>query len=83
MAGNRDGGLKSAKKIKKNFGKDFFVKLGAQGAQAYKERQKKGIALPRGFAADRELARNAGIIGGQRSSRLGSPNKPKRRSEVA
>ncbi len=60
MAGTRIGGLKAAKTNKKRNGKDFYKKIGAKGGQ---------ISRGGGFAADPELAREAGRRGGLISRR--------------
>lgn len=68
------GGKLTALNNKKKHGADFYSKLGTRGAEAYRERQAQGIANPRGFEKDPDLAARAGIIGGKRSSRLGIKN---------
>ena len=68
------GGKLAALNNKKKHGADYYSKLGTRGAEAYRERQAQGIANPRGFDANRELARRAGAMGGNRSSRLGIKN---------
>lgn len=60
MAGTRNGGLKAAETNKKRHGKDFYQKIGAAGG--YKSRGG-------GFAANAELARYAGALGGRISRR--------------
>lgn len=60
MSGTKAGGLKAAATNKKNHGADFYKKIGAKGG-------KNGHTG--GFAANRELARTAGAIGGQKSRR--------------
>lgn len=70
MSGTRIGGLKAAKTNITKFGEDFYVELGKKGAESYRERQKLGIAKPRGFAAmDKEKVRAAGALGGHKSKR--------------
>lgn len=65
MGGTVRGGLKAAATNKARHGKDFYKKLGRRGG-------KKGKAdgVIKGFAANRELARSAGALGG-RISRKG------------
>ena len=63
------GGKLTALNNKKKHGADFYSKLGTRGAEAYRERQAQGIANPRGFDANRELARRAGYLGGRISKR--------------
>lgn len=67
MAGTRDGGLLSVKKIKKN-DPDHFKKIGAMGG-AHKGKK--------GFAANPKLASLAGKKGGHSGSRLGIKNRKK------
>ena len=64
MPGNRTGGLKTAA-INKAKDPLFYVKIGAKGQKAWRENGRK----PRGFAANKDLARRAGSIGGTISSR--------------
>lgn len=64
MAGTKAGGLKAALKNKERYGKDFYRMIGSKGGQ-----QKP--SKPRGFAADKELARAAGAKGGRISRRTG------------
>ena len=59
MAGNREGGLKAAAKNKAR-DPDFYAKIGRKGG-------KNGHTG--GFAANRELASEAGKIGGKISKR--------------
>lgn len=60
MAGTRHGGRKAAATNKQRYGVNFYQTIGKVGG----ERSRGG-----GFAKDPELARRAGRIGGQRSSR--------------
>lgn len=60
MAGTREGGIKTAKTIKEKYGDNFYRELGAKGGKWKGEK---------GFAANRELARAAGALGGSRSKR--------------
>lgn len=60
MAGTVKGGLKAARTNKKRYGKEFYVKIGQRGGA-------KGRTG--GFAANPELAREAGAKGGRRSKR--------------
>ena len=69
MAGNKKGGALAAKTNKEKYGKDYYSEIGKKGAEAYRQRQALGLASPRGFAANRELARTAGAIGGKISRR--------------
>ena len=60
MAGTLDGGKQAAKTNKELYGSDFYKRIGAKGG-------KKGTTG--GFAANRELAREAGRKGGLKSKR--------------
>ena len=60
MAGTKKGGEKAAATNKARHGKDFYAKIGAKGG-------KNGHTG--GFAANRELARVAGALGGRISRR--------------
>jgi hypothetical protein len=60
MAGTKEGGIAAAKKNKAKYGKDFYAKIGAKGGR----RGHTG-----GFAANRDLARRAGAVGGSISRR--------------
>ena len=60
MAGTMIGGKHAAETNKLRHGKDFYVKIGAMGG-------KKGHTG--GFAANPELARYAGRLGGMKSKR--------------
>ena len=60
MAGTLEGGRAAASTNKLKYGEDFYAKIGRRGGQ-------KGRTG--GFAANRELARTAGAIGGKKSRR--------------
>lgn len=60
MAGTRAGGLKAAKTNKERYGADFYKVRGRNGGL----KSRGG-----GFAANPELARTAGRLGGLRSKR--------------
>lgn len=60
MAGTIEGGKKSAQANKERYGKDFYARIGSKGGKA---------GHTGGFAADPELARRAGAIGGKKSKR--------------
>lgn len=56
MPGTKEGGLKTAQKLKEMHGKDYYKKIGKLGGQA---------SNTGGFAADKELASKAGRKGGK------------------
>lgn len=60
MAGTKQGGQQASRTNKAKYGDDFYAKIGALGG-------KKGTTG--GFYANRELAREAGRIGGLKSRR--------------
>ena len=60
MAGTKEGGVKAALTNKNRHGKDFYAKIGAKGGRN---------GHTGGFAANRELARTAGAVGGRKSRR--------------
>lgn len=60
MAGTKLGGKKAAEENKRRYGSDFYANIGRIGGKA---------GHTGGFAADPELARRAGAIGGKKSKR--------------
>lgn len=60
MAGTIKGGKAAAGTNKKRYGSDFYAKIGAKGGRN---------GHSGGFAANRDLARRAGAIGGRISRR--------------
>ena len=60
MAGTKAGGRAAAATNKAKYGSDFYAKIGAKGGK---------LGRTGGFAANRELAREAGRIGGRLSRR--------------
>jgi general stress protein YciG len=62
MAGTTVGGLKTVETNKKKYGEDFYIKIGAKGGKA-------AYTGKKGFAANPELARQAGAKGGSISKR--------------
>ena len=60
MAGTKEGGQAAAETNKERYGADFYAKIGAKGGK---------LGRTGGFAANRELARLAGSIGGRKSRR--------------
>jgi len=71
MSGTKAGGLKAAQRIKEKQGPDFFARIGAIGGRN---------GHTGGFAANPELAREAGRIGGKISKR--GPAKKKKEENV-
>jgi general stress protein YciG len=67
MAGTKDGGIKAAETNKQIHGEDFYKRIGAIGGRN---------GHTGGFAANRELAREAGRKGGFISKR--GPSKKKK-----
>jgi uncharacterized protein len=65
MAGTKQGGKKAAATNKSKYGKDFYARIGQMGGK---------LGRTGGFYANRELAREAGRIGG-RISRRGAAKK--------
>jgi hypothetical protein len=62
MAGTREGGVKTRETIKVKYGGDYYARLGNKGGSAPHSK-------PRGFAANKDLARRAGAVGGRISRR--------------
>lgn len=60
MAGTIQGGKLAANTNKARYGSDFYAKIGAKGGR---------LGKTGGFYANRELAREAGRIGGRLSRR--------------
>ena len=60
MSGTKAGGEAAARTNKKKYGADFYAKIGAKGGR---------LGRTGGFAANRELAREAGRRGGRISRR--------------
>ena len=65
MAGSKIGGEKAAKTNKERHGEDFYRNIALKAQKAWEENGRK----PRGFAANPELARRAGMKGGKTSRR--------------
>ena len=65
MVGTLAGGRKAAKTNKLKYGKDFYARIGAIGGRN---------GHTGGFAANPELARRAGALGGRKSRRTGVKN---------
>lgn len=66
MAGTKKGGKTAATTNKTRYGKDFYAKIGAKGGK---------LGKTGGFAANRDLAREAGRIGGRKSRRTKDASK--------
>lgn len=62
MAGSVTGGKKAAATNKAKYGEDWYRKIGQKGG-------KSSTWKPKGFGANRELAREAGRKGGLKSKR--------------
>lgn len=62
MAGTREGGIKACETNRKRNGDDFYARIGAKGGST-------PTVKPKGFAANRELAKAAGHKGGTISRR--------------
>lgn len=62
MSGTLAGGKKAAKANIERHGKNYYSELGKRGGKAKHTK-------PRGFAANPELAKRAGKLGGQLSKR--------------
>ena len=65
MAGTKAGGLKAAATNLERHGAEFYSRIGAKGGM---------MGHTGGFAANPELAKRAGAIGGRLSSRKGVKN---------
>lgn len=61
----REGGLKAAATNKAKYGPNFYRDIAFKAQESWRNNGKK----PRGFAADKELAKRAGSIGGRKSKR--------------
>lgn len=60
MSGNISGGIRAAETIKKKYGEDYYIQLGAKGGKTRTPGTKR-----KGFASNRQLASIAGRKGGQ------------------
>lgn len=60
MSGTKQGGQKTASRMYEKYGKDFYRNIGRKGGQN---------GHTGGFAANPELAKIAGRIGGKKSRR--------------
>jgi len=66
MPGTVNGGMKAAQTNKKRYGKAFYVRIGALGGKK---------STGGGFAANPELAREAGRKGGLKSRKVKATTK--------
>lgn len=71
MAGTKAGGRKAAKTNREKYGDDFYASIGRKGGRN---------GHTGGFAANPELAKIAGAIGGRKSKR--GPAKKNRMQEI-
>lgn len=62
MSGTKAGGAKARETNLKRHGEDFYAKIGSKGGKAV-------CSKPKGFAANPELAKRVGAIGGRISRR--------------
>jgi general stress protein YciG len=69
MAGTRAGGIKAAATNKQRHGASFYAEIGKKGGK---------IGRTGGFAANPELAKKAGALGGHKSKRGKSLSKEER-----
>lgn len=59
MSGTKAGGNKTAQKLIEKYGKDYFKNMGRKGGK---------VCVPKGFAMNKELAREAGRKGGSHAT---------------
>lgn len=62
MPGTKEGGIRAAETNKRKHGPDFYKRIGTMGGGTLTKK-------PKGFAANRALARTAGARGGRISRR--------------
>ncbi len=62
MSGTKEGGVKAAETNKRDHGENFYSKIGKIGGAV------KGVR--KGFAANPDLAKSAGKLGGSKSVRV-------------
>lgn len=72
MPGNKTGGLKARETNLKKYGKEFYRIIGSKGGQN---------GHTGGFAANPELARTAGALGGKKSRRTGKTTGDRKEKE--
>lgn len=60
MSGTKTGGVAAARTNKQRHGQNFYARIGKLGGT---------LSRGGGFAANRELARKAGAVGGRKSRR--------------
>ena len=77
MSGTKEGALKAKQTIMKKHGSDFFKTIGSKGGKA---------CVPKGFATNKELAREAGrkggSVGGKARVKKGFATNPELASKV-
>lgn len=74
MAGTKAGGKKCAATNKAKYGDNWYAEIGRKGGQA---------KIPKGFALNHQLARQAGRKGGLTSSKAPTLTLEERRREIA
>lgn len=74
MAGTKAGGKKCAATNKRKYGNNWYAEIGRKGGQA---------KIPKGFALNPQLARQAGRKGGLTSSKAPTLTLEERRQEIA
>ena len=71
MPGTKIGGKRAAQTTKERHGEDFYQRIGKLSNASWEKNGRK----PRGFAANPELAKRAGAIGGRISRRKAKVNR--------
>ncbi len=67
MAGTKDGGKKAAETNRSKYGDNYYQHIGLIGSEAYRQRQRDGVAKPRGFAVmDKDRLRQISKNGGRK-----------------
>lgn len=76
MSGTKAGGKKCAATNKRKYGENWYAEIGKKGGLA-------PTTAPKGFAANPQLARQAGRKGGLISSKAPTMSLAERRNEIA
>lgn len=76
MAGTKAGGKKCAATNKRKYGENWYAKIGKKGGLT-------PTTAPKGFAANKQLAKQAGRKGGLISSKAPTMTLEERRNEIA